>query len=144
MKTVVCLMLAGMALSNPAPCLAQTAAASTITGAQRYTLTAAKTKHAYLIDILRVDSTVVKLPENYKLPVIYITDGNSLFPLVSHIASASVSFSTKIPAALVVAIGYVSDPALSSAQNIANSLSWRNRDLAPALSPGREAPPGMA
>src|SRR5215510_5065199 len=146
MKASVCFMLAGMvlALSNSAPCLAQTAAPSTITGAERYTLTAAKTRNRYLIDILRVDSTLVKLPENYKLPVIYVTDGNSLFPLVAHIASVSVSFSTKIAAALVVSIGYVSDPALTPAQNIANSLSWRNRDLAPALSTGRQPPPGMA
>src|SRR5215510_1206116 len=145
MKASVCFMLAGMvlALSNSAPCLAQTAAPSTITGAERYTLTAAKTKNKYLIDILRVDSTLVKLPENYKLPVIYVTDGNSLFPLVSYLASVSVSFSAQIPAALVVSIGYVADPALTPAQNIANSLSWRNRDLAPALSPGHQAPRGM-
>ena len=82
MKAVLCVVLAGMALSNSAPCLAQTAAASTITGARRCTLTAAKTKNTYLIDILRVDSTLVKLPANYKLPVIYVVDGNSLFPLV--------------------------------------------------------------
>ena len=137
-------MLAGLALSDSAPCLAQTAAPSTITGARRYALTAEKTKTTYLIDILRVDSTLVKLPENYKLPVIYVTDGNSLFPLVAHIANLSVSFSAKIPAALVVCIGYDSDPTLTTAQNIANSLSWRNRDLAPALSPGRQPPPGMA
>src|SRR5262245_59692172 len=144
MKAVVCLIVAGIALLNSGPSLAQTAAASTITGAQRYTLTAAKTKHTYLVDVLRVDSTHVTLPEKYRQPVLYVTDGNSLFPLVAHIASVSVSFSTKIPAALVVAIGYVSDPALTPAQNIANSLSWRNRDLAPALSSGRQAPPGMA
>jgi ferri-bacillibactin esterase len=130
--------------SSSSHIVAQTAGPATIEGAERYTLIAAKTKNTYLIDVLRVNSTLTKVPEGYKLPVIYVLDGNSLLPLVGYIVNTSVPFSAQMPAALVVSIGYVSDPTLTRAQNLANSLSWRNRDFTPAMSPGRPAPRGMA
>jgi predicted alpha/beta superfamily hydrolase len=133
----------------PAPTIttlagAQAPVPSTIEGAEQYTLTATKSKNTYRVDVYRVNSTIGKLPENYRLPVIYVLDGNTMFPMVSQMVNTSVSFSSQLPAVLVVAIGYVSDPALTRGQNITNSVAWRNRDLTPPLSPGRPVPRGMS
>jgi predicted alpha/beta superfamily hydrolase len=102
-----------------------------INNSQRYTLTSTRTKTTYLVDVARVESGLVPVPQDYRLPVIYVTDGNSLFPLAVQLANMSVTFSSKIPAALVVAIGYPTDPALTKPANLKNQLSWRTRDLAP-------------
>jgi len=144
MKTLLRFVLAGALVSTPGLSVAQTAAPVTIERAERYTLTASKSKNAYLVDMLRVDSTLTKLPENYKLPVIYVLDGSSLFPFVAQMVNTSVTFSSQIPAALVVSVSYVSDPALTRGQNITNQLSWRNRDFAPAMTSGQPLPPNMA
>jgi predicted alpha/beta superfamily hydrolase len=107
------------------------APSASINNSQRFTLASSRTKTTYLVDVARVESGLVPVPQDYRLPVIYVTDGNSLFPLVVYIANSSVTFDSKMPAALVVAIGYASDPALSRAANLQNQLSWRTRDLAP-------------
>ena len=143
MKTLLRFVLAGIMLSIPGTGVAQTPAPVTIERAERYTLTASN-KNTYQVDILRVDSTLAKLPKNYKLPVIYVPDGSSLFPFVAQMMNTGVTFSSRIPAALVVSVSYVSDPALTRAQNVANQLSWRNRDFAPAMTSGRPVPPNMA
>ena len=143
MKTILQVVLAGIVLSIASLSFAQAPVPSTIEGAEQYTLTAAKTKNTYRVDIYRVNSTIAKLPENYRLPVIYVLDGNTMFPMVSQMVNTSIAFSSETPAMLVVAIGYTSDPALTRAQNITNSVAWRNRDLTPPLSPGRRAPQGM-
>jgi predicted alpha/beta superfamily hydrolase len=144
MKDLLQVVLAGIALSASSLSFAQAPVPSTIEGAEQYTLTAAKSRNRYRVDIYRVNSTIGKLPENYKLPVIYVLDGNTMFPMVSQMVNTNIAFSAQIPAVLVVAIGYVSDPALTRAQNITNSVSWRNRDLTPPLSAGRPVPPGMS
>ena len=118
MKTFLQSVLPGIALSTSNLSFAQAPVPSTIEGAEQYTLTAAKSKNIYRVDIYRVNSTVGKLPENYKLPVIYVLDGNTMFPMVSQMVNTSVSFSSQLPAVLVVAIDYVSDPALTRGQNI--------------------------
>ena len=74
MKTLLRFVLAGALVSTPGLSVAQTAAPVTIERTERYTLTASKSKNAYLVDMLRVDSTLTKLPENYQLPVIYVLD----------------------------------------------------------------------
>jgi uncharacterized protein len=144
MKIYVQAVLAGIVLSASSLSAAQAQVPSTIEGAEQYTLTATKSKNTYRIDVYRVNSTIGKLPENYRLPVIYVLDGNTMFPMASQIVNLSTSFSSQLPAVLVVAIGYVSDPALTRGQNITNSVAWRNRDLTPPLSPGRSAPQGMS
>ena len=118
MKTFLQSVLPGIALSTSNLSFAQAPVPSTIEGAEQYTLTAAKSKNICRVDIYRVNSTVGKLPENYKLPVIYVLDGNTMFPMVSQMVNTSVSFSSQLPAVLVVAIDYVSDPALTRGQNI--------------------------
>jgi predicted alpha/beta superfamily hydrolase len=113
--------LAGDAAAQPVP----------INGSQRYTLTSSRTKTTYLVDVARVESGMVPVPADYRLPVIYVTDGTSLFPLATQLANMIVTFSSKMPAALVVAIGYTADPALSKSDNLKNQLALRERDLAP-------------
>ena len=61
-------VLAGIMLSASSLSFAQAPVPSTIEGAEQYTLTATKTKNSYRVDIYRVNSTIAKLPENYKLP----------------------------------------------------------------------------
>ena len=93
-----------------------------------------------------MNSTVAPVPDDFRLPVIYVLDGNSLFPLVGYLTNAIVSFSRQLPAALVVAIGYAPDPSSSRAHNIKKSQALRTRDLSPAAThvktplAGREAP----
>jgi predicted alpha/beta superfamily hydrolase len=114
-----------------------------IEGSERYTLDATQSKHSYLIDVARVDSTIVPVPPGYQLPVVYVLDGNSQFPLVSQMASSIVTFSRQIPAMLVVSIGYPADPQLSRQKNIENRLAWRSRDFMPKIGPGGKAPVNM-
>jgi uncharacterized protein len=114
------------------------ASASTIDGAQRYTLTAKKTQRRYLVDVLPIDSIVKPVPANYRRPVIYVLDGNSLFPLVSHVAKAIGLFSSQVPGVLVVSIGYPGDAAMSYGENVKTQLAWRTRDLSPPVTAGAQ------
>jgi uncharacterized protein len=110
----------GAAATPPTP--------STIDGSERYTLRANGTGIGYQIDIVRVESIFVPQPANYRLPVIYVLDGNGMFPLVAQIASSMVTFGAP-PAVLVVSIGYPADP--TRAETLKNRLAWRTRDLTP-------------
>ena len=146
MTCLAVMVLAGAAMVSPA--LAQDAGAgraaqaSIIEGSQRHVVASTKSQTRYQIDVIRVDSTVVPLPPDFRLPVIYVLDGNSLFPLVSHMVNVNTSFSKALPAVLVVAIGYPSDPAVSRADNIRDHLSRRTRDLSPPTTLATTAPPG--
>ena len=115
--------------------------AATIAGSQRYVVEATKTKARYQIDVLRVESTAAKMPEGFRLPVIYVLDGNTLFPMVSQMVNLNASFSRTLPAVLVVSIGYPADSSLNNAENIKEQLSRRRRDLSPATS-ATTPPPG--
>jgi len=144
MTKVLGIVLLGIMLAVPGRLQAQATGvarpapqAITIEGAERYTLATTRSTRTYQIDVFRVESTVVPPPASHQLPVIYVLDGNSLFLLVSHIANTIVTFSNKMPAALVVSIGYPADPALSRAANIKNQLTWRSRDLSPPLTSGK-------
>ena len=97
----------------------------------RHVVASTKSKTRYQVDVLRVSSTVAPAPAGYKLPVIYVLDGNSLFPLAGYLANAIVTFSNRLPAVLVVAIGYPAEPGLSRAENVKNRLSARTRDFSP-------------
>jgi len=114
------------------------ASASTIEGGQRYTLTSAKTQRRYLVDVLPVDSIVKPVPADYRRPVIYVLDGNSLFPLAAHVAKAIGLFSSQVPGVLVVSIGYPRDATLSYAENVKTQLAWRTRDLSPPVIAGTQ------
>jgi predicted alpha/beta superfamily hydrolase len=137
MKIIHCLLaLAALWLPHGANAqsnagTATPASPSTIDRAERHMLRASRTGLTYQIDIVRVESTLVPQPAGYRLPVIYVLDGNGLFPLVAQIASSMVAFSP-MPAALVVSIGYPVDPALTRAESLKNRLTWRTRDLTPA------------
>lgn len=128
--------------------LAQDAGASqpeqpaTIQGSQRYVVAATKNKTRYQIDVLRVDSTVAKRPDGFRLPVIYVLDGNTLFPFVAQMVNLNTSFSSVLPGVLVVAIGSPADPALSRADNIQAQLALRTRDLSPSTTLTKTVPPG--
>src|SRR5687767_11287041 len=124
----LCMPQSAHAQSNAAPATA--ASPSTIDGSERHTLRASRTGLAYQIDIVRVESTFVAEPAGYRLPVIYVLDGNGMFPLAAQIASSMVTFGAP-PAVLVVSIGYPADPALTRAETIKNRLAWRTRDLTP-------------
>lgn len=115
---------------------------STIQGSQRYVVAATKSQARYQIDVLRVDSTVAPLPDGFRLPVIYVLDGNTLFPLVAQMVNLNASFSRTLPAVLVVSIGYPADPSLNRADNIKEQLSRRMRDLSPPTTLAKSAPPG--
>jgi predicted alpha/beta superfamily hydrolase len=115
---------------------------ATIQGSQRYVVAATKSQTRYQIDVLRVDSTVAKMPEAFRLPVIYVLDGNTLFPMVAQMVNLNTSFSSALPAVLVVSIGYTTDPALNRADNIKAQLSRRTRDLSPATTLAKAPPPG--
>ena len=135
---IICCLLACAALWLPHGAQAQgnagtlpAASPSAIDGAERYALRASRTGLGYQIDVVRVESTLVARPAGYRLPVIYVLDGNGLFPLAAQIASSMVAFSNKLPAALVVSIGYPADPALTRADNFKNRLTWRTRDFTP-------------
>ena len=132
-------MLVGGVVANPG---AQEVAS--IDRALRYTVTSAKTGARYQIDVLRVDSTVVPVPEDHRLPVIYVLDGNSLFPLVAHMANVIGSFSKELPAVLVVSIGYPPDPSVPRAAALKQSLARRSRELSPAAGSAGAARPGTA
>src|SRR5262245_15787236 len=106
-------------------------AAQGLDGAERHSVTATKSKTRDHADVVRLNSTVVPVPDGYRLPVIYVLDGNSLFPLVGYLTNAFVSFSQQLPAALVVAIGYPRDPSLSRADDIKRQLMTRTHDLSP-------------
>ena len=82
-------------------------------------------------------------PAGYRLPVIYGLDGNGLFPLAAQISSSMVAFG-RLPAALVVSIGYPVDPALPWAENFKNRLTWRARDLTPATAGAQAGETGGA
>ncbi len=111
---------------------ATAASPSSIEGSERHVLRARRTGIDYQIDIVRVESTLALPPPDYRLPVIYVLDGNGLLPLAAQITSSMVAFSNRLPAALVVSIGYPLDPGLSRAENLKNRLTWRTRDLTPA------------
>ena len=111
--------------------VARSADVATIDRSQRYTVTSATTKTSYLVDVLRVDSTVAPVPADYRLPVIYVVDGNSLFPLAAHMANVIVSFSKELPAVLVVSIGYPLDSPRSRGEALKERPAWRTRDLVP-------------
>jgi uncharacterized protein len=115
---------------------------ATIQGSQRYVVAATKSQARYQIDVLRVDSTVAPLPDGFRLPVIYVLDGNTLFPLVAQMVNLNASFSTTLPAVLVVSIGYPTDPNLNRVDNIKEQLSRRTRDLSPPTTLAKSAPPG--
>jgi predicted alpha/beta superfamily hydrolase len=115
---------------------------ATIDRALRYVVTSTKTKTPYQIDVLRVDSTAAPATEGYRMPVIYVLDGNSLFPLVAHMANVIGSFSRELPAVLVVSIGYPPDPSVSRAAALKERLAWRTRDLSPPATVAGSAPPG--
>jgi hypothetical protein len=122
--------------------LARSTDVATIDRSQRYAVTSVKNKIPYLIDVLRVDSTVVPVPEGYRMPVVYVLDGNSLFPLVAHMANVIVSFSEELPAVLVVSIGYPPDSSVSRGDALRERLAWRTRDLSPPAGSTDSAPPG--
>ena len=44
-----------------------------------------------------IDSIAKPLPADYRRPVIYVLDGNSLFPLVAHVGKAIGLFSSQVP-----------------------------------------------
>jgi predicted alpha/beta superfamily hydrolase len=110
---------------------ATSASPSIIDGSERHMLRASGSGLAYQIDILRVESILVPQPAGYRLPVIYVLDGNGMFPLAAQVVSSSVAFGNRLPAALVVSIGYPADPALTRAETLTNRLTWRTRDLTP-------------
>ena len=143
MRPITCVAVAGLAWATIGHAEAQDTAAasaspSTIEGSQRYTLTSAKTQRRYLVDVLPIDSIVKPVPADYRRPVIYVLDGNSLFPLVSHVAKAIGLFSSQVPGVLVVSIGYRRDAALSYAENVKTQLAWRTRDLSPPVTAGTQ------
>jgi hypothetical protein len=90
-------VVAGVARAQQAP-PAQGVQASPFDGARRYVVASAKNNTLYQIDVLRVNSTVAPAPDDFRLPVIYVLDGNSLFPLVGYLTNAIVSFSRQLPA----------------------------------------------
>jgi predicted alpha/beta superfamily hydrolase len=140
------MVVLNVALSSPA--FAQVAGPvhsdqpSTIQGSERYVVAAAKSQARYQIDVLRVDSTVAKFPDGFRLPVIFVLDGNTLFPMVSQMVNLNASFSSALPAVLVVSIGYPTDPGLNRADNIKQQLARRTRDLSPPATVATPAPPG--
>ena len=103
-----------------------------IDGAQRFVITAKKNETPYQIDLIRLGSVVAPASEGYRLPVIYLTDGNTLFAMVAQMVGNIVSFSNRLPAVLVVAIGYPADPAMKLADDITRKQALRTRDLSPA------------
>src|SRR5688572_28926770 len=142
-------LIALLAVLLPHPASAQTAGTSTATapatieGSERHTLAASRNRITYQIDIVRVESALVPTPADYRLPVIYVLDGNGLFPLAAQAASSMVAFG-RMPGALVVGIGYPVDPAATRTQSLQNRLAWRTRDLTPAV-PGQPGDvPGAA
>lgn len=143
MRLIAGVAVAGLAWAAIAHAQGQGAAGtsalpSTIDGAQRYTLTANKTQRRYLVDVLPIDSIVKPVPPDYRRPVIYVLDGNSLFPLVSHVAKAIALFSSQVPGVLVVSIGYPRHAALSYGENVKMQLAWRTRDLSPPVTTGTQ------
>ena len=125
-------LLSGIALPQPT----NPAGSSEIENTSRYTLKSAHTGTTYVIDVLRVASVLNPPESGVPLPVIYVLDGNTLFPMVSQMAAVSIPFSRSIPAVLVVSIGYATDAALSRAENITNRNAWRTRDYMPPVTSG--------
>ncbi len=146
MNSPVVMILLGAAMGSQALAQdagpARAAQASTIDGSQRYVVASTKSQTRSQVDVLRVDSTVAPLPEGFRLPVIYVLDGNTLFPLVAQMVNLNASFSKALPAVLVVSVGYPADPGLSRADTIKVRLSRRMRDLSPATTYAKTAPTG--
>jgi uncharacterized protein len=115
---------------------------SEIENTSRYMLKSAYTGTTYVIDVLRVASVLTPPASGLLLPVIYVLDGNTLFPMVSQMAAVSIPFSRSTPAVLVVSIGYAADTATSYAENISKRTAWRTRDYLPPVTSGR-IPGGM-
>ena len=137
----LCLFLSLLpSVAQPQPTSA--AGHSEIENASRYTVKSVYTGTTYLIDVLRVASALNPPDPSLALPVIYVLDGNTSFPMVSQMAAVSVPFSPSTPAVLVVSIGYATDAGLSRVENIMNRAAWRTRDYLPPVTSGR-VPSGM-
>ena len=94
--------------------------------------TSCKVAHAeqtYQIDVLPVLSPVHPLELGHKLPVLFVLDGNLLFPAVS--SMASMLSLEQMPSVLVVGIGYPLDPTLAPGPFLLQYQARRNHDYTP-------------
>jgi predicted alpha/beta superfamily hydrolase len=107
------------------------AAPATIRGAERYSLRARSVDETYQIDVLAVVSPLRLLAPNEKLPVVFVLDGSSYFPLVA--STATLLSLDAIPSILLVGVGYDLDPALSPGARMLEVLARRNRDYTPSF-----------
>jgi predicted alpha/beta superfamily hydrolase len=98
--------------------------------ARRHFLKSAHTTRTYQIDVLPVLSPV-RPPPGGKLPVVFVLDGNLLFPAVS--SMASLLSLGEMPSVLVVGIGYQIDAALAPGPFLLQYQALRNRDYTPTL-----------
>jgi len=142
MSVSVALLLGAMVQPVFAQVTPPAAPPVTIDRSQRYIVTSTRTRTAYQIDVLRVDSVIAKAPDRYRLPVIYVLDGNTLFPMVAEMVNLNASFSSTLPGVLIASIGYPADPALSRADQIKDGQARRTLDLSPPTTLGKTTPPG--
>ncbi len=91
-----------------------------VTNSFRHVLRSAEIGQDFVIDV-----ALPYLPSDEPMPVIYVTDGNSMFPLVANSARL-MQLGFEIPPVIVVGIGYEVD---SSAE----VLNLRSRDLTPTV-----------
>jgi predicted alpha/beta superfamily hydrolase len=97
----------------------------------RHFLQSARTGFAYQIDVLQVLSPVRPPPSGGKLPVVFVLDGNLLFPAVA--SMASMLSLGEMPSVLVVGIGYRLEPSLAPGPFLLQYQARRNRDYTPTL-----------
>jgi predicted alpha/beta superfamily hydrolase len=101
--------------------------AATLASTERFQVTAGGYAEPFVIDIA---PPVMPAPPGTRHPVIYVLDGNWMFPTVAQTARSLVIGSDPIPQAIVVGIGY---PFLDGPAAFAQVNTRRYRDLAPSL-----------
>ena len=92
----------------------------TLSGTHRHLLHSEKINQTFEIDV----ALPYPLPDG-KLPVVYVTDGGSMFPLVS-ISALLLQLGFELPPMIIVGIGHKVDTPLET-------LSLRTRDLTPTV-----------
>lgn len=133
---IVCLsirLLVLVTLSGLGACSATTRveAPSGVLEARRYFLIGADVHQTYQIDVLPVLSPVNPPSPGRRLPVLFVLDGNLLFPGV--VSMASMLSLSEMPSVLVVGIGYQLDPSLAPGPFLLQYQARRNHDYTPTL-----------
>ena len=99
-----------------------------IPDSQRYTFESRNVDQTYLIDVVRIASPAAPQSDG-PLPVVFVTDGNSMSYLTAGVAILNSIES--LPPMYIVAIGFSFDPGLSPREMLLEFSLRRGRDYSP-------------